>query len=119
MAQNIMAATQALPGLLISQYVPNAESLLYTATASTSVKISNCTVRNNDMASSATISISLGKFGDSAGLANRICGFDLDPGDSATITELKDHFLGPGDFVSAMASANNKVSLVMSGVVFS
>lgn len=119
MAQNLFGASSGLPQVLVSQYVANTETTQYTGPASSSVKIASATLANPSGAN-ATIAVSLVKSGGTAGVANRILPtFTLAAGDSLTLSELSEHFLGPGDFISAIAGTASTVVLVVSGVVFS
>lgn len=120
MAQNLLApATSALPGVLVSQQLAASETTQYTCPASTSVKVAGA-VLTNTTAGTITVSVSLVKSGGTAGAANRIMSaFSLPAGDDIILSELIGQYLGPGDFVSAIASAATSVAFVMSGVVFS
>lgn len=117
--QNLMAATSSLPQVLVSQYVANTETTQYTGPANSAVKIATATL-SNPTGANATIAVSLVKASGTAGVANRILPtFTLAAGDSLTLSELSGHFLGPGDFISAIAGTASAVVLVVSGVVFS
>ncbi|ROZ49402.1 hypothetical protein EEB13_05630 [Rhodococcus sp. WS3] len=118
MAQNLMAASSGLPSVLVSQQLTAAEVTQYTCPAASSAKLAAATVVNTTGAA-VTVSISLVKSGATAGVANRVATFVLAAGDSSVVTELAGHFLGPGDFVSAIASTASAITLVLSGVVFS
>lgn len=118
MAQNIMVATSALPAVLVSQQMANTETIYYTASAATSVKIVAASVCNTS-GGAVTVSVSLIKTGGTAGNTNRVASFSLAAGDSSVLSELVGAFLGPGDFISAIASAATSVALVFSGVVYS
>lgn len=119
MAQNLMSASSGLPSVLVSQQLTAAEVTQYTCPASSAAKVAAATVINTTGAT-ATVSISLVKSGGTAGAANRVVSsFSMAAGDSYAIEELAGHFLGPGDFISAVAGTASAVTLVISGVVFS
>src|SRR5262245_8987852 len=103
MAQNIMAATSALPAVLVSAAVTASEATYYTCPGSSAVKISSATVCNVT-GTARVISVSVVQSGDSAGSSNRVCSFELAAGDSAVLSEMINVFLGPGDFISAVAA---------------
>ncbi|WP_260932128.1 hypothetical protein [Mycolicibacterium llatzerense] len=119
MPQNLMASTSALPQVLVSQQVASSETTQYTGPASSAVKIASA-VLTNTTGSPVTVSLSLVKSGGTAGSANRVLSaYSLGAGDSTVVSELSGQFLGPGDFISALAGTASAVSFVMSGVVFS
>lgn len=116
--QNLMGATSALPQVLVSQQLAATETTQYTCPANSAVKIATAALTNTS-ASAITISLSVVKSGGTAGSANRVISFILAAGDSTVLQELSGVFLGPADFISAIASAATSVALVISGVVFS
>ncbi|GAA1892020.1 hypothetical protein [Williamsia serinedens] len=117
--QNVMAATSALPGVLVSKQIENAETTQYTGPANSSVKLGKATLAN-PTASAVTVSVSIVKSGGTAGAANRVvAGLALAAGDSVVLSEIEGHFLGPGDLISAIAGTATAVVLVISGVVLS
>lgn len=119
MAQNLLSATSNLPSVLVSQQLANTETTQYTAAAGSAVKIATAVLCNTS-ASLVTVSVSLVKTGGTAGAANRIMSsYALAAGDSVELTELVGSFLGPGDFISSVASAATAVSLVVTGAVSS
>lgn len=123
MANNIMAAATAAPQVLVSQQLAAAETTQYTSPTSPSTasgtKIATATLTNTSGAA-VTVSLSVLKVGQTADGTHRVLsGYSLAAGDSIALSELVGVFLGPGDFVSAIASAATSVTLVMSGVVFS
>ncbi|OZE39117.1 hypothetical protein CH278_02210 [Rhodococcus sp. 05-2254-5] len=118
MPQNIMAATSALPSVLVSQQLTAAEVTQYTCPTASSTKLAAATLTNTS-AATVLVSLSLVKSGGAAGAANRVLTYSLVAGDSITVSELAGHFLGPGDFVSAIAGTAASITLVLSGVVFS
>jgi hypothetical protein len=120
--QNVIAATSALPSPLVSQFIAATETTVYTCPASTSVQIDAATVAN-DSGNSVEVRISVVKSGGTAGASNRVVIMKgtgiLNDGDSTVLSELEGHKLGPGDFISAIASAASRASLVISGTVLS
>lgn len=117
--QNLMDATSGLPKVLVSQFLANSETTQYTGPANSSVKISSARLTNTS-GSAVTVSISLVKTGGTAGNSNRVlAGYSLAAGDGIDLPELAGAFLGPADFVSAIASTGSAVALVLTGVVFS
>lgn len=118
--QNLMAATSALPQVLVSQQLAATETTQYTGPANSAVKIATAVLTNTSGAA-VTVSLSVLKVGQTADGTHRVLtAYSLAAGDS---TALKDEvvgtFLGPGDFISAIASAATSVTFVMTGVVFS
>lgn len=119
MAQNLMAATTGMPKVLVTQHLAASEATQYTCPANSSARISSARLTNTS-GNAVTVSVSLVKTGGTAGDANRVlANFSLTGGDGIDLSELVGAFLGPGDFVSAIASAATSVAFVMSGVVFS
>jgi hypothetical protein len=120
--QNLIAATSNLPQVLVAQQVAATETTQYTCPANSAVKIATANLCNT-AAVAVTVAISVVKTGGTAGNANRVLSLPINtplaPGDSMTVTELVGCLLGPGDFVSAIASAATSVSLVISGTVSS
>jgi hypothetical protein len=111
MSSNLMASTNGAPSVLVSQQVPAAETTLYTcptASGGSSAKLAAATVVNTSGAA-ATIALSICKAGATAGVTNRVAQFTLPAGDSSTVSELAGHFLGPGDFVSALAGTASAI----------
>ena len=117
--QNLFGASSGLPQVLVSHWLAASETTQYTGPANSSVRIFGARLTNTT-GSAVTVSISVVKSGDTAGPSNRVLSsYSLAAGDSIVLDELKDLFLGPDDFVSAIASAATAVAFVMSGVVFS
>jgi hypothetical protein len=118
-ATSLMDSTLAVPQVLVSQQLAASETAQYTAATAHWVKVGSATIANTS-GSAVTVSISVVKSGGSAGSTNRVVSaYPLAAGDDTVLTELVDVFLGPGDFISALASAATSVALVVSGVVFS
>lgn len=119
MAQNLMEAMNGLPKVLVSQQLANSETTQYTGPADSSVRISTARITNTS-GSAVAVSMSVVKSGGTAGNANRVLSaYSIAPGDSIDLAELSGTFLGPGDFISAIAATAAAVAFVMSGVVFS
>lgn len=117
--QNLMAATSSLPQVLVSQQLAATETTQYTGPANSAVKIATAVLTNTSGAA-VTVSVSVLKSGQTADGTHRVLsGYSLPAGDSTVLSELAGVFLGPGDFISAIASAATSVTLVVSGVVFS
>lgn len=117
--QNLMAATSGLPQVLVSQQLASSETTQYTGPANSAVKIAKA-VLTNTTASAVTVSVSVCKTGQTAGASNRVVsGYSLTAGDSLVVAQLEGQFLGPGDFISAIAGTATAVTLEASGVVFS
>lgn len=115
--QNLMGASSGLPAVLVSHFLADSETTQYTCPADSSTKISSARLTNTS-GSPVVVSVAVVKSGGTAAPANRVLSdFSLAAGDGIDL-ELKDTFLGAGDFVSASASATG-VALVVSGVVFS
>jgi hypothetical protein len=114
-----MAATSAVPQVLVAQQLANSETTQYTTAASTTVKIASATLANTSGAA-VTVSVSVVKSGGTASVSNRVLSaWPLAAGDSVVLKELAEHVLGTGDFISAIATTAAAVSLVLSGIVFS
>jgi hypothetical protein len=116
---NLMAATTAAPQVLVAQQLANSETTQYTCPANTSVKLASVSLCNTSV-NAVSVSLSVVKSGGTAGASNRVVsGYAIAAGDSSVIAELVGVFLGPGDFVSAIAATGSAVALAISGVVFS
>lgn len=113
-------------GVLVSQQLAATETTQYTAPSTVGgnplklVTVKAATLYNGS-GSAVTVSISLVKVGGTAGAANRVMTTTppLAAGDSTVVGELVEQVLGPGDFISAIASAATSVAFVASGVVLS
>lgn len=115
-ATSLMDATLATPQVLVSQQLAATETTQYTTAAAHWVKIAAATLVNTS-GSPVTVSVSLCKSGQTVdGTQKVLSALALAAGDSLDI--LAGHSLGPGDFISAIASSS-AVNFVMSGVVFS
>lgn len=114
---NLIRATENYPQVLVAQYVAATETTQYQGPTNKSTVITGATVCNSST-SVATVSLSVVKAGGTAGNENRVAIIDLDVGESSVVDELIRN-LGPGDFVSAIASAASAVSLVLDGAVSS
>lgn len=116
--QNLIRATSNLPQVLVAQQLAATETNLYQCPANKAVAVATAALCNTS-GSARTVSLSIVKSGGTAGTANRVAVIDLQPNESCVVDELVGMLLGPGDFVSAVASAANAVSLVVSGAVSS
>jgi hypothetical protein len=117
-----MAATSGLPQVLVSQQLAATETTQYTGPASSAVKLATATLTNTNAIGGAAVTVSLSvlKSGQTADGTHRVLsGYSLAAGDSTVLAELAGVFLGPGDFISAIAGTASVVVLVVSGVVFS
>jgi hypothetical protein len=104
--QNLMAATSGLPQVLVSQQLAATETTQYTGPANSAVKIASATLTNTSGSAVCPVSLSVVKTGGSASTSNRVLSvYPLAAGDSTVVTELAGVFLGPGDFLSGIASA--------------
>jgi len=114
---DLKTATSATPKVLVSNYLPSSEAAQYTAAAGSTVRLASAVLVNTD-SSARTVTLSIVKTGDSAGGANRILNaYSLAAGAVLDLGAVG--WLGPGDFISGVASVASKVTLVMSGVEFS
>lgn len=114
---DLKTATSALPKVLVAGYLPSSEAAQYTATAGTTVRLASAMLVNTD-SSTRTVTLSIVKSGDAAGGANRILSaYSLTAGAVLDLGAIG--WLGPGDFISGVASVASKVTLVVSGVEFS
>jgi hypothetical protein len=120
MSQNIANTNlSALPNVLVSQQLAATETTQYTGPASSAVKLAAASLCNTS-GSAVTVSLSVLKSGQTADGTHRvISSYSLAAGDSTVLSELEGHFLGPGDFISAIAGTASAVTFVLSGVVFS
>ena len=116
--RNLIRATSNLPQVLVSTQLAASETLIYQGPANSSVVIATATVCNTS-GSARTVSLSVCKTGGTAGAANRVAIIDLDPNESAIVDEFVGLFLGPGDFISGLASAATSVAIVITGAVSS
>lgn len=117
---NLLSASSNLPQVLVAQQLTTSEAVQYTCPANSAVRVSTAVVTNTSN-SAVTVSMSLVKSGNAAGPANRIlASYSLASHDSLSLNDvLSGALLGPGDFVSAIASAATSVSFVMTGAVSS
>ena len=118
-SENLLAATSNLPKVLVSQQLANSETTQYTCPSSSAVRIATATLCNTS-SSAVTVSVSLVKTGGSAGSSNRVLtSYSIAAYDSISLTEIYGAMLGPGDFISAIASAATSVAFVLTGAVSS
>lgn len=116
---NLMNSTAATPGVLVSGYITSSESTRYSVpNDAAGTKITSARLTNTS-ASAVVVSLSVVKSGGTAGASNRVLSsYSLGVNDGIELSEVVNTFLGPGDFISGIASATNVVTLVMSGVAF-
>jgi hypothetical protein len=94
------------------------EDTLYTAPASSSAIIKHGTLCNVS-AGAVTVSVNVLRSGQATGTATHrmISAYPLAAGDTLPLADfMKDLSLGPGDFITAQASAAGAVVIVLSGV---
>jgi hypothetical protein len=116
---NLITADSNEPGVLVSQHIAATETTQYTCPSDSAATIRTATLCNTHT-SAITVSVSLVKFGGTAGVANRVLhSYSLAAGDSIRLDELTGAMLGQGDFISAIASTASKVALVVTGAVSS
>ncbi|MEU6582735.1 hypothetical protein [Nocardia sp. NPDC046763] len=117
-ADVLHAATISPLVLQSGQLGTTADATIYTAAASTSVKITTAVVCNTT-GSAATVSVGVCKAGQTAGAANRVVsGYSLAAGDSLSLSAyLNGAMLGPGDFITAYAGTASAVNLIITGIV--
>lgn len=118
--QNLLSASSNLPQVLVSQQLAATETTQYTGPANSAVRIVTAGLTNTS-GSAVTVSVSLVKSGGTAGNANRIlASYSLASHDSLSLNDvLSGAMLGPGDFISAIASAATSVAFVATGTVSS
>ena len=115
---NLIRATSNLPQVLVSGQLAASESTVLSCAANKTLAIATATLCNTS-GSSRTVSISVVKSGGTGGTSNRVAVIDLDPGESCIVEELVGLLMGPGDFISTLASAATSVAMVISGAVSS
>lgn len=118
-APNVLALASLTQALLVSQQLTTTtETTLYTVPANKAVKLAQGSMCNTS-AGVVTVGIAIIPAGGTAdGTHKVISGFKMDPNDTLSLGEyLGGHMLGPGDFISAIASIANVVDVVISGAV--
>ncbi len=116
--RNLIRATSNLPQVLVAAQLAATETSIYQCPANSSVVLATATLCNTS-GSTRTVSLSVCKAGGTAGSANRVAIITLDPNESCIVDELAGLLLGPGDFISGLASAATSVAIVISGAVSS
>lgn len=107
--------TVTAKNLVGSQFVTNADATIYTAPPSVKTIIDKLTGTNTD-ASAQTLTLRLVPSGQSAGTSNTILSaFSIAAGVTKDFTELQNHILSPGDFISVVASVASKIVIRASG----
>lgn len=110
-------------GVLAQGQLTTSEVTQYTVPVASFVKLAKVVLCNTSGAA-VTVSVSVVKAGGTAGAANRVlASWPLGAAGSTTSTvdlsECEGMQLGPGDFVSAVASAGGAVACTVSGAVSS
>lgn len=117
--QNLLGASSNLPKVLLAQYVAATETTQYTCAANSAVRVASATLCNTHTAA-ITVSVSVVPTGGTAAGSNRILSsYSVAAGDSIRLDELTGALLGPGDFISGIASTASKVAFVVTGAVSS
>lgn len=114
---NLIRATENYPRVLHTGQLAATDTLIYQCPPTSSVTVSTATVCNTSDIPQ-TVSLSVVKAGGVSGVANRVAIIDLEPDESSSVEELL-VFLGPGDFISGLASEAASVSIVLTGAVSS
>lgn len=115
---DILNASAVYPQVIVSQQLSASDSSVYTAPASTSIKIAQGTMCNVTNAT-VYINLSLLKTGQSIDATHRVIhNYPLAGGDTLSLRDyLVGAMLGPGDMIAAFASAASSVDIVISGTV--
>lgn len=104
----------ALLPLVKSQYAPNSQTTLYVSTGLTT-RIDKVTCQNGDTVPQ-TISINIVPSGGTAGASNLITNAQaIVAGGTFNSPNEYGLYLGPGDFISVIASAANKIVIAIAG----
>jgi len=118
MSSNLIMADSNQPGVLYAGFVAGAETTIYTCPLASAVAINTATLCNTS-GSTRTVSLSVVKAGGTAGSNNRVAVVELEVSESCVVDELMGLMLGPGDFISGLATAATSVSIVLTGAVSS
>lgn len=117
---DLTAPTHAYPSVLVSTELTTSEVAVYTPSGSQATKIEKGVICN---ISAAIVNVSIGvvPVGGTAGAAHHVLhNYPLPSGASFPLDDyLKGLWLGPGDFISAIAAVGADVVLTISGTVFS
>lgn len=101
--------------LIASKYASNSANTEYTVPTAKTTIIDKFTATNTD-ASAQTVTINIVPSGDTAGAANTIISaYSIAAGAIKDFTEIQNHILAAGDFISVTASAASKVVIRSSG----
>lgn len=100
--------------LYTAQYLPNADTTLYTAGTGTRAILDKCTAYNSD-AASQTVAFNIVPSGGSVGAANKIVSKTLTAGETYTFPEVVGHVLEAGGFLSGIAGVASKIVVRVSG----
>lgn len=103
--------------LIPSKTAENAQTTQYTANFNTSVTaIIDKFTATNFSAVTASISVSLVTYSDTAGNQNLIAKTkSLQAGETHTFPEIQGHIIAPGGFISTLASAATSINIRASG----
>lgn len=94
-------------GLFPTQYAPNSQTTVYTATAVRTIL--DKFVAYNGSASPTTLAVNIVPSGGTAGGSNLIVNKTLNAGETYTFPEVVGNVLNAGDFVSVLAGAASAV----------
>jgi len=101
--------------LVESAYAASSATTVYTSPAATTTIIDKFTATNTD-SGAHTITVYLVPSGGTAGGSNTITSaYSIAAGTAVELTELKNHVLATGDFISAFADSASKVIIRASG----
>lgn len=99
--------------------IANSNTTYYTAGSGVRTRIDKVTVCNTD-SSARTFNLYLVPSGGSAGTTNQLIDTkSVNVDETVEVTFANGHWLAPGDFISAGASAASALTLRISGVEFS
>lgn len=104
--------------LYSNQLADTSATTIYTAPASSGVKIASLALHNTS-AAAVTVSVSVVPTGGTAAATNRvISGYSLAAGDTLSLADyLGGAFLGEGDFISVTAGTGAVLNAVLTGTV--
>lgn len=94
-------------------YAPSSETTAYTSTGMRTI-IDKYVAYNSDTGAQ-TLTVKIVNTGGTAGASNVLVSKTLQPGESYVFPEIVGNVLGPGDFVSEIASVASKIVRRMSG----
>lgn len=107
--------TVTAKALINAKYASSGGTVEYTAPLNTRTIIDKFTATNTD-GSARTITVNVVPSGSAAGGSNTLTSaFSIAAGAAVELTELKNHILSTGDFLSVFASIASKVVIRASG----